>query len=158
MDKHIVGVSEMLVTKNEGVIVTHSLGSCIAITIHDPVAKVGGLLHFQLPSSESNKEKAARNPCMYADTGIPELFRAAYKLGADKRRLVVKVAGGACISDKNDFFKIGSRNYTIMKKIFWRNGVFIDNEDVGGNIWRTMRIEIETGRVFIKNGKGEYEI
>ncbi|MFA6448319.1 MAG: chemotaxis protein CheD [bacterium] len=155
---HVVGVSDMKVAKAEGVIVTHSLGSCIGIAIHDPAAQVSGILHFQLPSAEGNKEKAALNPCMYADTGIPELFRSAYRLGADKRRIIVKVAGGSNIADKNDFFKIGSRNYIMMKKIFWKNGILIDNEDVGGNIWRTMRIEIRTGRVFIKHGKGEYEL
>ena len=140
------------------IVITHSLGSCIGIAIHDPVAKVGGILHFQLPSSEDRSHKAEQNPCMFADTGIPVLFRTAYKYGADKKRLVVKVAGGSNVADKNEFFQIGRRNYISMKKIFWKNGVLISAEDVGGNSWRTMRMEIGTGRVFIKNGSGEYEL
>ena len=45
-----VGVSEMCISKNPGdIIVTHALGSCIGLAIHDPVAHVGGLLHYMLP-------------------------------------------------------------------------------------------------------------
>ena len=157
--RYTVGVSDMHVTgETEAVVITHSLGSCIGITIYDPVAKVGGLLHFQLPESANRPEKAAENPYMYADTGLPALFRTAYKHGADKKRLVVKVAGGSNVADKSEFFQIGRRNYISMKKILWKNGILIDAEDVGGNSWRTMRIEIGTGRVTIKNGSGEHEL
>ena len=159
LQRHIVGVSDMQVTDNpNAVIVTHSLGSCIGVAIHDPVAKVGGLLHFQLPESGDRPERAAENPYMFADTGLPAFFKTAYKHGAEKKRLVVKIAGGSNVADKSEFFQIGRRNYISLKKILWKNGVLIKAEDVGGNSWRTMRLEVGTGRVFIKNGSGEYEI
>lgn len=153
-----VGVSDMKVSNTpEDIIQTHSLGSCIGITIYDPVVKVAGLLHFQLPQSTDhpNKEKS---PLMFADTGIPELFRAAYKLGAVKKRMIVKVAGGSKIMDNTSFFNIGHRNYIIMKKIFWRNGVLIEAEDIGGDSWRNMKVIVDTGQVVIKTAKGEYDL
>jgi chemotaxis protein CheD len=157
--KHIVGVADMKISNHpEDVIVTHSLGSCIGVCIHDPVAHVGGMLHFQLPLSQDNPSRAMQNPCAYADTGIPALFKAAYRLGADKKRIRVKVAGGARVLDDNNFFNIGQRNYVVMKKIFWKNGVFIDQEDVGGAHWRTMSMEIGSGNVIIKTPGGRHEL
>ena len=80
-----VGVSDMKVSNDPGaVLVTYSLGSCIGIAIYDSVVRVGGLLHFMLPESKLNLDKAKTTPCMFADTGIPALFKAAYKLGAKK--------------------------------------------------------------------------
>ena len=50
--RYIVGVSDMKLSKNAGdIIVTHALGSCIGIAIHDPDIKVGGILHYMLPKS-----------------------------------------------------------------------------------------------------------
>lgn len=153
-----VGVSDMKVSGTPGdIIQTHSLGSCIGVCIYDPVAKVAGLLHFQLPQSTDHPNKD-NSPLMFADTGIPELFRAAYKLGAVKKRMVVKVAGGSKIMDNTGFFNIGHRNYIIMKKIFWRNGVLIEAEDIGGDSWRNMKISVDTGQVIIKTAKGEFEL
>ena len=79
----IVGVSDMKVSNDrEAILITYSLGSCIGVAIYDSVARVGGLLHYMLPESGLDQEKARKNPYMFADTGIPALFKAAYKLGA----------------------------------------------------------------------------
>ncbi len=156
---HVVGVSDMKVSSEPGeTIITHSLGSCIAVIVHDPEARVSGILHFQLPDSKSNPERAGDNPCMYADTGIPKLFKAAYKLGAEKKRMIVKVVGGSAVLDKNGFFSIGERNYVATRKILWKNGVFIEAEDVGGDSWRTVRVDIETGRLLVKNSEKTFEL
>ena len=136
-------------------IVTHSLGSCIGLAIYDPVAKAGGMLHYMLPNSELNSEKAKKNPCMFADTGIPILFKSCYELGAVKGRMIVKVAGGSQIMDESGVFNIGKRNYAALRKIFWRNKVIIDGEDIGGTVNRTMRLNIATGELSLKvSGQG----
>jgi chemotaxis protein CheD len=134
----------------ESVLTTYALGSCIAVAIHDPVAGVGGLLHFMLPESSLNPEKASQNPFMFADTGIPLLFRTAYGLGAEKRRLVVRVVGGAQVMDENGVFNIGKRNHLALRKILWKAGVMIHAEEVGGNTSRTVRLEVATGRFWIR--------
>ncbi len=151
-----VGVGDMKVSaRQEEVLVTYGLGSCIGITIWDPVSRVGGLLHFMLPESQSDPAKAKDQPALYADTGIPLLFKSAYQLGADKKRLLVRVAGGAQVLDGDGVFNIGKRNYLAMKKIFWKAGVMIHAEEVGKNISRTLRLEVGTGKLLLQEAGEE---
>ena len=144
---------------SDAVVVLYSLGSCIGVSIYDPVAQVGGILHYMLPDSSLDKVKAQKNPFMFADTGIPTLFKETYKLGAKKQRMKVIVAGGAQILDQKGFFNIGKRNHMALRKLFWKNNVMIDHEDVGGNVNRTVRLNIQTGETFIKiSGRGEIKV
>ncbi len=151
--KHIVGVADMKISSKSGdVIVTHALGSCLGIAVHDQVAEVGGLMHVMMPFSRINPEKAKSTPFMFVDTGVPTFFKDIFQNGALKSRLVVKVAGGANVQvhkSDDDRFAIGKRNYVVLKKLFWQNGILIDGEDVGGTIARTMYMEIGSGRVWL---------
>jgi chemotaxis protein CheD len=148
----VVGVSDMKVSKDpESVLVTHSLGSCIGVAVYDPIVRAGGLLHFMLPDSTLDSVKAKRNPCMFADTGIPYLFKSVYQLGGNKRRMKVIVAGGAQINDGEGFFNIGKRNFMAVRKIFWKNNVITNYHFVGGNSNRTLKIFINDGHILIKD-------
>jgi len=154
----IIGVSDMKVSNDvQASLITYSLGSCIGVAIYDPVVRVGGLLHFMLPDSTLDKAKAEKNPFMFADTGIPALFKATYKLGAEKKRMRVVVVGGAQVLDQKGFFNIGKRNYMAVRKIFWKNKVMIDYEDVGGNLNRTVRMDIHNGDIWVKVSGQEYK-
>jgi chemotaxis protein CheD len=147
----VVGVADMKMSNQQNeVLVTHALGSCIGVAIYDPAAKVGGILHFMLPDSTLDTAKAQEHPHMFADTGLPLLFRECYRRGAQKSRLQVKVAGGSQVLGTREFFQIGRRNYAALRKIFLKNNVLIDNEDVGGTKARTLFLEIATGNVWIK--------
>jgi len=139
-------------------LVTYSLGSCIALMIWDPAVQIGGMLHFMLPDSTIDPDKAAKNPCMFVDTGVPLLFKAAYKLGAEKRRIIVIAAGAAQLLDAKGLFNIGKRNHLALRKILWRNNVIIDTEDVGGTASRTVRLQIATGKVMVKSNNKQYEL
>ena len=136
-------------------IVTHALGSCLGLMIYDPVAHVGGMLHAMLPLSRINPQKAEANPYMFVDKGVPGLFKEVYDLGGQKARLIVKAAGCGSPIGKNEMFKIGERNYTVLKKLLWKNGILLKTEEIGGNISRTVHFDISTGRVTIKNGRQE---
>ncbi len=147
--KYTVGVSDMKLSRCTGdVIVTHALGSCIGIAVHDPEACVGGILHYMLPLSSVDGAKAEINPFMFGDTGIPRLFEEAYKLGARKDKLRVVMAGGAQVFEDRDFFDIGKRNTVIARKLFWKNNVMIAAENVGGHAPRTMYLEIGSGSTY----------
>lgn len=157
---HIVGVADMKTSNQAGdTIVTYSLGSCIGLVIYDPVARAGGILHYMLPDSTIDVDKARKRPFMFADTGIPRLFKQAYTLGAIKPRIKVFIAGGAEILDQQGFFNIGKRNLVALKKMLFRNNVMINQQEVGGNVNRTVRLEIATGHIFVKtSGQGEKRI
>ena len=155
MSDIIVGISDLKVSNKPGeTLVTYALGSCISVAVYDAMAKVGGLLHFMLPESTLDSERARTNPAMFADTGIPALFKACYALGAEKKRMTVKVAGGASILDDTNYFRIGQKNITAMRKIFWRNNVMIHGEDTGRNCNRTVRIDVSTGKCLVKSSEG----
>ncbi|MCU0597080.1 MAG: chemotaxis protein CheD [Desulfobacterota bacterium] len=147
----IVGVGDMKVSdKADAILVTYSLGSCLGVCIYDSVSRVGGLLHYMLPESSIDEAKARQAPFMFGDTGIPLLFKETYRLGAVKNRLRVIVAGGAGILDQKGFFNIGKRNYALLRKLFWKNNVMIDFEDVGGNVNRTLKLEVANGATWLK--------
>jgi chemotaxis protein CheD len=152
----VVPIAEWRVSADPGEeIITYALGSCLGITVYDPVARVGGLLHVMLPTSSTNPDKAAARPGMFVDTGVPLLFKDCYALGAVKTRMVAKVAGGASQSEGDaDRFQIGKRNMLMLKKLLWKNGVMLDAEDVEGNVSRTMSLDIGTGAVRLRiNGQ-----
>lgn len=135
------------------VVVTHALGSCLGLMIYDPSIKVGGMLHAMLPMAKINPQKAEANPYMFVDTGVVRLFKEIYRLGGKKSRLVVKAAGCASPIGKDEMFKIGKRNYTVLKKLLWKNNVLLDAEAVGGTVSRTVHFHISTGQILIKSGQ-----
>lgn len=158
--RRVVGVADMAVSNRaEEVLITYSLGSCIGVVIYDPMAKVGGMLHYMLPESNLDAKKAKEIPAMFADTGIPLLFKSSYQLGAKKSNIIVKVIGGAQILDEKGVFNIGKRNYLALRKIFWKNNVMVAAEEVGGTVNRTVRLEMATGKVYLKiSGGAELEL
>lgn len=154
----VVGIADLKLSRNPGeILVTYALGSCLGISIYDPRIGVGGILHAMLPSASADKDRSDFNPAKFVDSGATTLFKEAYRMGAAKERIVVKVAGGASVvanSGGQDSFQIGKRNIIAMKKLFWKNGVLLKGEDLGGHISRTMTMDLASGEVRIKsNGR-----
>lgn len=154
-----VDISDMKVsTRNDDIIITYSLGSCVALSLYDPVAGVGGLIHCMLPLSKIDPAKAMANPCMFTDLGVQTLLQAVFDQGAKRENLITKVAGGARLLDTKNLFRIGERNYTVLRKVLWKNNILITAEDVGGTISRTVSLYMETGKTTIKTGGKETEL
>jgi chemotaxis protein CheD len=149
----IVDVGDLQVTDlPEAVLATYALGSCVGISVYDPLARVGGLLHCQLPAATMNPERARERPAMFADTGLVALIRAVMAIGGQKRRLQVKLAGAAQMLGDDRVFNIGRRNYAAVRKALWQEGLLIDREDIGGTVARTMFVHVADGGVFVKSG------
>ena len=147
--KQIVVVADMKIGQKEDVLVTHALGSCLGLMVYDPEVQIGGLLHAMLPLSKINLEKAEANPFMFVDTGVTKLFSKLYELGGKKSRFKVKAAGCASPLGKNEMFKIGERNYLVLKKLLWKNNVLITAEDIGGTASRTVYFDLSKGNITI---------
>ena len=113
-----------------------------------------------LPEAPAERALSGQSPYMFADSGIPLLFREAYEKGAQKRRLRVRVAGGAQILDDRGLFNIGERNCLAMRRILRDAGVAIHAEETGGAIARTMRFDMASGRLFLRSPSqaGEREL
>ena len=152
----VVGVSRSAQASadREDSLVTYALGSCIGVSLYDAKAGVGGLLHYQLPSSSADPQRAAEKPLMFADTGMAWLIAKMEQLGASKRRMRVRMAGAAQMLDDHRIFDIGRRNHAAIRKILWQHGMFIDAEHVGGKTPRTIQLNVGDGTVTLKcNGE-----
>ncbi len=147
--KHIVLVGNMKVGKEGDTIVTYALGTSLGLIAYDPVAKIGGLLHAMLPLSKSDPKKAETNPCIFVDTGVPKLLEEIYNMGGEKSRLVIKATGCSRPEGDNEMFKIGEKNYAVLKKILWKNNILLETEDVGGGANRTVQFNISTGEMTV---------
>ena len=146
-----IGISEYkLSTDVNDTLITYSLGSCLGVTLYDPVSMVGGLIHCQLPLSSLDEQKAQLMPAMFVSSGIPKIFENMYDRGAVKNRIILKAAGCSNIMDPNGRFNIGERNLILLKKLTWKNKILIAAQDVGGNVARTMSLVINTGKTYIK--------
>lgn len=145
-------------SSRDDVLVTYSLGSCVGLTLYDPVACVGGMIHCMLPLSKIDPAKALLNPHMFTDTGVATLLQAVFNMGGERRRLIAKVAGGSSLMDEQGLFRIGERNYTVLRKMMWKNNVLIAAEDVGGNISRTIYLHMDTGKTVLRTGGVQREL
>ena len=148
----IVSVSDAKVSANPSdVLITYSLGSCIGVCLYDPGTNIGGMLHYQLPDSKMDTERARKKPFMFADTGMKILVGKLIEMGAKKKRMQVKIAGGAAMDTGPKGFDIGKRNHLAFRKIMWKNSMFIDSEDVGGFSPRNVYMNIADGTITVRS-------
>jgi chemotaxis protein CheD len=155
----VVGVGDCKIASfPAGSLSTYALGSCIALIAYDWKNKTGGLLHVMLPDSAIDKLPVAANPFVYVDTGVPELFRRLSAAGCGKHTIRCCIVGGASMMADSAHFEIGKRNYLALKKSFWRHGIFVDREDVGGNESRSVRLDLGSGRIDLRKGGAREQV
>lgn len=148
-----VGMAEFDVITGQGLIRTTGLGSCVGVTLFDPLKKVAGLAHVMLPSSEIARE-GALNIAKYADTALPAMLEEIISLGASRNRIIAKMAGGSqmfSFAGKGDSMRIGPRNVESCKLKLSELGIPVVAEDTGGNFGRTIELDCETGILFIRS-------
>ncbi|MDD6156264.1 MAG: chemotaxis protein CheD [Lachnospiraceae bacterium] len=146
-----VGMADLKIAKAPDILTTLGLGSCIGLTLYDPAAKIGGLVHYMLP--DSTKLKNNTNIAKFGDTGIQELLNQMIKEGAVQRRLVAKIAGGACmfeVSGMTAVGNVGARNTEQAKTMLAEFKIPLIAEDTGLNYGRTVELDCSTGAFTIK--------
>lgn len=148
-----VGMADLNVVGNSGILRTTGLGSCVGLTLYDPQVKVAGMAHVMLPSSDIARESQI-NVAKYADTALPILVDKLLELGAAKRRLIAKMAGGAqmfAFAGSGDTMRIGPRNVESCKEMLNKLGISLMAEDTGANYGRTIEINSDTGILTIRS-------
>lgn len=146
-----VGMADLNICKSPDIITTLGLGSCIGLTLYDPVTKIGGLVHYMLPDSTQMRNNS--NIAKFADTGIDELLKQVLRAGANRTRLVAKIAGGAkmfSVSGSSNISNIGERNALAAKAKLKQLRIRLIAEDTGLNYGRTVELHCETGDFYIK--------
>lgn len=150
-ERILVGLGEMAVSGDPNLVLDCiGLGSCIAASIYDPIAHVGGMAHMVLPSSEGRETIPSAK---YVDMGIPMLFAEMIRQGGLKSRMKIKLAGGARmfqIPGLTQQLNIGDRNTDMVKEVIKRMGLSLAGSDIGGNLGRSMHLSLETGETIVK--------
>lgn len=147
-----VGMADMNVCLPPNGITTLGLGSCVGVVLYDPSTKISGMVHVMLP--DSTKIRNNENMAKFADTGIDELIRWLVKIGANRRNLISKIAGGAqmfAFKTNNDMLRIGERNVEATKLKLANEGIRLIAEDTGLNYGRTIEFYPETGELYVKS-------
>jgi len=147
-----VGIGQLAVSKDpREVLVAYGLGSCIGVTVWDPQARVGGLVHVLLPDSEGRRCDS-KEPARFADVGIDVLVQKVVEAGAMPRRLIVKLAGGAAVLGpaNAEKFKIGDRNAEAIHQRLKRHGLSPIAADTGGVKGRTLEMHLATGKTYVR--------
>ncbi len=152
-----VAMADFKIAKAPDSLTTLGLGSCIGLTLYDPITKIGGLVHYMLP--DSTKLRNNTNIAKFGDTGIQALYDAIVKAGANPCRLIAKIAGGARmfeISNSSAIGNVGERNTEMAKLMLRKLNIPLKAEDTGLNYGRTVILDCETGAYTIKSvGKSE---
>ena len=157
--KTVVHVSDAQASRDPAeMLVTYSLGSCVGVCLYDAKARAGGMLHYQLPDSQMHPERAAEKPFMFADSGLRLLIRKLEALGARRKQLQVKIAGGATMNTGPKGFDIGKRNCLAIRKLLWKYGMFLDAEEVGGFSPRNLYLDIADGTVTMRSNGQDKEL
>lgn len=146
-----VGMADLKTVRHPGGLTTLGLGSCVGVCLYDPGTKVTGMAHVMLPSSKAIKNNS--NEAKFADTAIVRLVDEMVKLGANRSRLVCKMAGGAqmfAFSGQNDMMKIGERNAAAVREMLKSFNIPVLADDTGGNFGRSIEFYSEDGRLLIK--------
>ena len=147
-----VGMADLNICKAPDIITTLGLGSCIGLTFYDPVTKIGGMVHYMLPDSTQMRNNS--NIAKFADTGIEELLRRVVGAGANRGRLVAKIAGGAKMFEVSGMSNVGNiceRNAIAAKEKLKELKIRLIAEDTGLNYGRTVELHCETGEFYIKS-------
>ena len=152
MKETIVKVADWAAERGDGVLVTLGLGSCVAIMLHDPQANAGAMAHVLLPSKSLAHD--ATNLAKFPDTAVPMLIERLEGLGADPRRLVAKLAGGASMFTQlmtPGTIQMGERNIVASRHALRIASIPILRESVGGERGRTVRFHVKDGRVEVRS-------
>lgn len=146
-----IGIGEYVITNAvEEVVVTHALGSCVAVVLHCPKSKYTAMAHVVLPKRESDYSVSIKKEAYYAGDILPKLIQFFVdRPNCDRSRLRVTMVGGA-EAKGNDMFHIGKRNVKEVRKILDHYHLDYDDTEVLGRFSRSVQIEVESGEVLIK--------
>lgn len=154
-----VGMADLNVCATPNALTTLGLGSCVGIALYDPVRRIAGMVHVMLP--DSTKILNNDNKAKFADTGIDTLIQRMITIGADRRVLIAKIAGGAqmfAFHNNNEMMRIGERNVEATKYKLQQLGISIKAEDTGLNYGRTIEFYPENGSLLVKSVGKELKI
>ncbi len=147
-EAQLIGIAQYAVARAPERLCCLGLGSCVAVFLFDPGAKIGGVVHALLPRAPKDQSPDAK----YADAGIRLLLDALIKKGADRRRVRAKLVGGARMFKNLDLMMsdIGRDNIAQSRETLTELGIKVVAEEVEGDRGRSAYFSMEDGKVTIR--------
>jgi chemotaxis protein CheD len=123
------------------------LGSCVAVCLFDPVARVGGMNHYLLPLFVQ-RERSPR----FGNVALALLLDQVLLHGARKVNLSAKVFGGAGVLDgfQRSGRSLGHDNVELALRTLEAEGIPILDGDVGGRRGRRLVFHVDDGSAWVK--------
>lgn len=148
----VIGIGDYCISNDpQAVLTTYALSSCVALTAYEPNRLILGMVHIALPDSALAKVQPVSRPAHYVDTAVPFLIgRICAEYVCLRDNLVIQIYGGASSIRENDSFKIGPRNLQMMEEILRRMNLKPNYADIGGNVARSLEVDVATGIVKVK--------
>lgn len=147
-----IGLGEYVITSDSSeTLITHALGTCVAIILHCPTNLLTGMAHIVLPVKPEHLEAHMDKPAYYADSFVPEMlkrFRA--RAGCSYSEITSTVIGGASSKNENDLFQLGDKNLRAVTKVLDDYGVKYNDSETRDHYSRTVIVDINTGEITIR--------
>ncbi|WP_392797324.1 chemotaxis protein CheD [Saccharospirillum sp. HFRX-2] len=132
------------------------LGSCIAITLWNREYALGGMCHFLLPEPGRDAKQRSERPGYYGSQAMAFFERQAALSGLELSAFQAKVFGGGNmfhgIERKAGSVDISARNIEWTSKVLAQRNIKVLAQDVGGNVHRTLFMEVWNGDVWVRKG------
>ena len=144
-----MGVAQWAVLRDSGSILSHGLGSCVAVVLYDASTRTAGLAHVLLPNDTYSRDRS--RPAKFADTAVPHLIGEMRRAGAGGR-LTARLVGGASMFGSlltTTGVNMGQRNVASVRTALGAAGIIITGEDVGGDFGRSVHVDVEDGTVTV---------
>ncbi len=146
-------VGGCVVSDDPNVIITTTLGSCVAACIFDPAAAIGGMNHFLLPDSGTDRLSVSSR---YGSAAMEQLINRMLGVTGRRDRLRAKVFGGANVNTGAAgralsaaaplITGVGQRNVEFVMSYLAAEGIPTVSWDVGGAAPRALRFFPTSGR------------
>jgi chemotaxis protein CheD len=149
----MVRMGELAVSSVPGdALVSLGLGSCIGLALLDRRLGIAGLAHIVLPQSQAPMNE---NPNKFADLAVPKLLRELADLGARQIRLEAVLVGGASMfTVSSPSLEVGPRNEAAVRELLAERRIPVVAAATGGSHGRTMRVDVATGAVTVREAGG----
>jgi chemotaxis protein CheD len=150
--QRVVRLADLQIGTEGDVLVTVGLGSCVAIVLYDPVARIGGMAHVLLPSPALTRHD--RNPARTPQTAVPRLLELIGERGGSPRRLTARLVGGASMFASlapPGTVQMGDRNVVASREALSASGIPLTGESVGGDYGRSVRLMVADGTLEVSS-------
>jgi chemotaxis protein CheD len=133
-----------------GLGMTTLLGSCVSTCLWDPERGIGGMNHFMLPRESGKPAFAAPRSARFGVHAMELLINRMLKLGADRRRLVAKVFGGARVLRAFVSMDVGAANCEFVLDFLSTEGIPVVARDILDTYARKLHFAPDSGKVLLK--------